>query len=47
MSLPKITQFVKTTYVEIMDTYVKITILEQEFEVQRSEQKIVGNKYEP
>jgi hypothetical protein len=33
MSLCNITQFVKTTDVEIMDTYVKITISEQEFEV--------------
>jgi hypothetical protein len=38
---------VKTTYVEIMDTNVKINISKQEFGVQNIEKKINGNKYEP
>jgi hypothetical protein len=37
----------KTTYVKIMDTNVKTTILEHEFEVQSIEKKIASNKYEP
>jgi hypothetical protein len=47
ISLFETIQYVKTTNVEIMDTNVKTTILEQEFEVQSIENKIVGNKYEP
>jgi hypothetical protein len=37
---------VKNTYVEIMDTNVKIIILDQEFDIQRTK-KIVSNNYEP
>jgi hypothetical protein len=33
ISLPKIIQYVKTTYVGIMDTNVKTSILEQGFEI--------------
>jgi hypothetical protein len=36
----------KITNVEIMDTNVKIIILEQEVEVQSSEKKIAMNRYE-
>jgi hypothetical protein len=36
----------KTIDLEIMDTNVKTTILEQEFEVQSTKKKIVGNRYE-
>jgi hypothetical protein len=38
---------VKTTYVEIMDIDVKISILEHGFGVQNTKKKIHGNKYEP
>jgi hypothetical protein len=37
----------KTTYVGIMDTYVKTSILEQGFEMYNIEKKIPGNRYEP
>jgi hypothetical protein len=37
----------KTTDVEIMNTNVKTTISEQDFEVQNTEKKIAGNRYEP
>jgi hypothetical protein len=43
---PKTNQFVKTTYVEIMDTYVNTSISEHGFKVQSIEKKIPGNKYE-
>ncbi len=39
-------QSMKIIDVEIMDTNVKTTILEQEFEVHNTNKKIVGNKYE-
>jgi hypothetical protein len=39
-------QSIKITNVEIMDTYVKIIISEQEFEVQNIEKKIAFNRYE-
>jgi hypothetical protein len=38
---------VKTIDVKIMDTNVKTTISEQEFEVQNKDKNIIGNKYEP
>jgi hypothetical protein len=37
----------KTTYVGIIDIDVKTSILEQGFEVQSIEKKILGNIYEP
>ncbi len=37
----------KTTYVEIRDTYVQINILEQESRVQNTKKKIASNRYEP
>jgi hypothetical protein len=37
---------VKTTNVEIMDTYVKINIPKQEFGIQSINKKIDGNRYE-
>jgi hypothetical protein len=46
ISLPKTIQFVKTTYVGIMDTDVKTNILEQRY-VQSTQKKILSNKYEP
>ncbi len=46
ISLLETIQHVKTTNVEIMDTNVKIIILEQEFEVHSIEKKIAGNIYE-
>ncbi len=46
ISLPKIIQYVKITYVGIMDTNVKTSILKQGFEINSSKKKIPGNKYE-
>ncbi len=40
-------QYMKTTNVGIMDTDVKMSILEQGFEVESLEKKIPNNKYEP
>jgi hypothetical protein len=37
----------KTKFVDIIDTYVKITISKQEFEVHNTKKKIDGNRYEP
>ncbi len=37
----------KTIDMEIMDTYVKISILELGYGVQTIEKKILGNIYEP
>ncbi len=47
ISLLETIQFLKSTDVETMDTNVKTTILEKEFEVQSTKKKIVGNIYEP
>ncbi len=47
MSLPKIIQFMKTTYVGIMDTNVKTNISKQGSKVQNIGKKIPGNKFEP
>ncbi len=46
ISLPKTIQFMKTTYVGIMDTNVNISFLEHGSEVQSIEKKILGNRYE-
>jgi len=46
ISLPKTIQFVKTTDVEIMDTYVKTNISKHGSGVQSTKKKITSNKYE-
>jgi len=46
ISLPKTIQFVKTTDVEIMDTYVKTNISKHGSRVQSTKKKITSNKYE-
>jgi hypothetical protein len=46
ISLLKTIQFMKTTNVGIMDTYVKTSISEQGYEVQSIEKKKPSNRYE-
>jgi hypothetical protein len=46
-NLLKIIQSMKIADVEIINTNVKTTILEHEFEVQNTKKKIDGNRYEP
>jgi hypothetical protein len=43
ISLPETIQFMKTTYVEIVDTNVKTSISEQEFGIQNIEKEIASN----
>ncbi len=47
ISLLETIQFVKTIDVEIVDTNVHNSILEQGFRVQSTKKKIANNKYEP
>jgi hypothetical protein len=47
INLFEIIQYVKTTYVEIMDTNLKPIISEQEVEVQSIKKKITYNGFEP
>jgi hypothetical protein len=47
ISLPKTIQFVKTTNAEIMDTYVKTSILKQGYGLHSIKKKIHSNKYAP
>jgi hypothetical protein len=46
ISLLEKIQFVKTTNVKIVDTYVKTSILKHISRVQSTKKKIIGNRYE-
>ncbi len=47
ISLPETIQYVKTTYVEIMDTNVNISNSKLKSRENNIENKIIGNRYEP
>ncbi len=47
ISLPETIQYVKTTYVEIMDTNLNISNSKLKSREHSVEKKIIGNRYEP